>query len=143
MNLVLEIRLVPKEMGKFLLQSVFAFPRRFFYSVSAPLDSAYPYFRVSGPSGDSVENQEKVLRDIVGLAVDLSFLLAHVLLRVPSNIFLAVRCGIPDVYLTFLLAVPNGMLLLQLSSELGMVQCTEGLIFLIPEIFGFLEWVIP
>ena len=63
MNLVLEIRLVPKEMGKFLLQSVFAFSRRFFYSVfysvSAPLDSAYSYFRVSGPSGDSVENLDR------------------------------------------------------------------------------------
>ena len=56
MNLVLEIRLIPKQVGKFLLQGVFAFPCRFFYSVSAPLDSAYPYFRVSGPSGDSVEN---------------------------------------------------------------------------------------
>ena len=59
MNLVLEIRLVPKEMGKFLLQSVFAFPRRFFYSVSAPLYSAYSYFRVSSPPGDGVENLDR------------------------------------------------------------------------------------
>ena len=61
MNLVLEIRLVPKEMGKFLLRSVFALPRRFLYSVSAPVDSAYPYFRVSGSSGDSVENLDRYI----------------------------------------------------------------------------------
>ena len=54
MNLVLEIRLVPKEMKKFLLQSVFAFPRSFFHSVSAPLNSADPYYGVSGPPGDIV-----------------------------------------------------------------------------------------
>jgi len=41
--LVLEIRLVSKEMGK-LLQSIFAFPRSFFYPLSAPLHSANPYF---------------------------------------------------------------------------------------------------
>ena len=61
MNLVLEIRLVPKEMGKFLLQSVFAFPRRFFYSVPTSLDSAYPYFRVFGLPGDSIENLDRYL----------------------------------------------------------------------------------
>ena len=44
MNLVLEIRLVPKKMGKLILQSIFAFSRSFFYSVSAPLHSANPYF---------------------------------------------------------------------------------------------------
>jgi len=44
MNLVLKIRLVPKEMGKLLLQSIFTFPRNFFYSMSAPLHSANPYF---------------------------------------------------------------------------------------------------
>ena len=43
MNLVLEIRLVPKEIGK-LLQSIFAFPRSFFYSVSDSLHYANPYF---------------------------------------------------------------------------------------------------
>ena len=47
MNLVLEIRLISKEVGKFFLQSVFAFPRSFFYSMSAPLNSANPYLRVS------------------------------------------------------------------------------------------------
>ena len=43
-NLVLEIRLVPKDMGKLLLQSIFALPCSFFYSVSTPLQSANPYF---------------------------------------------------------------------------------------------------
>ena len=59
MNLVLEIRLVPKEMGKLLLQSVFAFPRGFFYSVSAPLNSANLYFGISCPPGDSVQNLDR------------------------------------------------------------------------------------
>ena len=44
MNLVLEIRLAPKEMGKLLLEGIFVFPRSFIYSVSAPLHSANPYF---------------------------------------------------------------------------------------------------
>ena len=61
MNLVLEIRLAPKQVGKFLLQSVFTFPRRFFYSMSAPLDSANPYFGVSRPPGDSVQNLDRYL----------------------------------------------------------------------------------
>ena len=43
MNLVLEIQLASKEVGKLLLQSIFAFPRSFFYSVSGPLYSANPY----------------------------------------------------------------------------------------------------
>ena len=47
--------------------------------------------------------------------------------------------GTPGVYLTFLLVAPDGMLQQRLCSELGMVQCTEGPIFLAPEIFGFLE----
>ena len=44
MNPVLEIRLASKEMGKLLLQSIFAFPRSFFYSMPTPLDSANLYF---------------------------------------------------------------------------------------------------
>ena len=127
MNLILEIRLVPKEVGKLLLQSIFAFPRSFFYSVSAPLNSAYPYFGVSGPHG------------IAGLAADLSSQLARVLLRVPSNTFLIVRRETLGVYLTFLLVAPDGMLRLPLSSELGTVQCTERPIFLVLEISGFPE----
>ena len=59
MNLVLEIRLVPKEMGKFLFQSVFAFPRRFFYSVPAPLNSANPYLGVSCPPSDCVQDLDR------------------------------------------------------------------------------------
>jgi len=54
MNLVLEIRLIPKQMGKFLLQGVFAFPCRLFHTVSAPLDPADSHFGVSGSSGDSI-----------------------------------------------------------------------------------------
>ena len=61
MNLVLEIRLAPKQMGKFFLQSIFTFPCSFFYSVSAPLDSANPYFGVSGPPYDSVQNLDRYL----------------------------------------------------------------------------------
>ena len=61
MNLVLEIRLASKQMGKLLLQSVFAFSRRFFYSMSAPLDYANPYFGVSCPPGDSVQNLDRYL----------------------------------------------------------------------------------
>jgi len=56
MNLVLEIRLASKQMGKLLIQSVFAFPHSFFYSVSAPLNYANPYLRVSRPPGDGVQN---------------------------------------------------------------------------------------
>ena len=59
MNLVLEIRLAPEQMGKLLLQGVFAFPRSFFYSVSAPLNSADPYFGVSGSPGDSVHDSDR------------------------------------------------------------------------------------
>ena len=59
MNLVLEIRLAPKQMGKLFLQSIFTLACSFFYSVSAPLDSAYPYFRISGLPGDSVENLDR------------------------------------------------------------------------------------
>ena len=61
MNLVLEIRLVPKEMGKLLHQSVFAFPGSLFHSLSAPLNSAYPYFGVSGPPSDRVHNFDRYL----------------------------------------------------------------------------------
>ena len=49
------------EMGKLLLQSIFVFPRSFFYPVSAPLDSANPYFGVSCPPGDSVQNLDRYL----------------------------------------------------------------------------------
>ena len=59
MNLVLEIRLDPKQMGKLLLQSIFVFPRRLFYSMSAPLDSANPYFGVSCSLGDGVQNLDR------------------------------------------------------------------------------------
>jgi hypothetical protein len=44
MNLVLEIQLVPEQMGKLFLQRIFLFPRGFFYSVCAPLDPAHLYF---------------------------------------------------------------------------------------------------
>ena len=59
MNLVLEIRLAPKQMGKFLLQGIFTLPCSFFYSVSAPLNSANPYFRVSCPPSDSVQDLDR------------------------------------------------------------------------------------
>ena len=59
MNLVLEIRLVSKEMGKLLLQSIFTFPRNFFYSMSTPLNSANPYLRVSCPPFGSVQNLDR------------------------------------------------------------------------------------
>ena len=58
-NLVIEIRMAPKQMGKFLLQSVFAFPHSLFNSVSTPLDSANSYFGVSGSPGDSVQNLDR------------------------------------------------------------------------------------
>jgi hypothetical protein len=44
MNLILEIRLVPEQVGKLFPQRILSFPHGFFYSVSAPLDSAHPYF---------------------------------------------------------------------------------------------------
>ena len=56
MNLVLEIRLAPKQVGKLLLQTVFAFLGSFFHSMSAPLNSADQYFRVSRLPGDGVQN---------------------------------------------------------------------------------------
>jgi len=59
MNLVLEIWLVSKEMGELFLQSVFAFPCSFFYSVSTPLNPADPYFGVSGSPGDSVQDSDR------------------------------------------------------------------------------------
>jgi hypothetical protein len=43
MNLVLEIRLVPEQVGKLIPQRVLSFPCGFFYSVSVPLDSAHSY----------------------------------------------------------------------------------------------------
>ena len=58
-NLILEIRLVPKEMGKLLLQCVLAFPSSFCYTMSTPLHSAHPYFRVSCPFGDSVQDFDR------------------------------------------------------------------------------------
>ena len=59
MNLVLEIRMAPKEVGKFVLQSIFTLSCSFFYSVSAPLNSANPYFGVSCPPSDSVQNLDR------------------------------------------------------------------------------------
>jgi hypothetical protein len=59
MNLVLEIRLAPKQMGKFFLQSIFTLPCSLFYSMSAPLNSANPYFGVSGSPGDGVQNLDR------------------------------------------------------------------------------------
>ena len=59
MNLVLEIRLAPKQMGKLLLQSVFVFSRSFFYSVTAPLDSANPYLGVSCSPSDCVQDLDR------------------------------------------------------------------------------------
>jgi hypothetical protein len=44
MNLALEIRLSFEQVGKLLLQRVLSFPRDFFRSGSAPLDSGHPYF---------------------------------------------------------------------------------------------------
>ena len=61
MNLVLKIRLVPKEMGELLFQSVFTFPCSFLHSVSAPLDSENPYLGVSHPPCDSVQNLDQYL----------------------------------------------------------------------------------
>ena len=49
----------------------------------------------------------------------------------------------PRVYPTFLPVAPDGTLLLRLSSEFGMVQCTEGPTLLVLEIFEFPEWVKP
>ena len=77
------------------------------------------------------------------LAIDLLFLLARALPRVPSDTFLTARHETLGVYLTSLLVALGGTLLLQLSSGLGMVQCIGGPIFLVPEIFGSLEWVTP
>ena len=59
MNLVLEIRLASKEVGKLLLQSIFTLPYNFFYSVFAPLYYANPYFRVSCPPSDSVQDLDR------------------------------------------------------------------------------------
>ena len=59
MNLVLEIRLTPKQMGEFFLHGSVTFPCSFFYSVSAPLDSANPYLGVSCPPSDCVQNLDR------------------------------------------------------------------------------------
>ena len=59
MNLVLEIRLASKQMGKFLLQGIFTLPCSLFYSVFAPLNSANPYFGVSCPPSDSVQDLDR------------------------------------------------------------------------------------
>jgi hypothetical protein len=44
MNPGLEIQLVLEQVRKLFLQHVLSFPRGVFYSMSAPLDSADPYF---------------------------------------------------------------------------------------------------
>ena len=137
MNIVLEIRLVPKEMGELLFQSVFTFPSSFLNSVSAPLNSTNLYFRIFCPSCDCPESWP-VSPDIANLAADLLLLLARVMPHVPSNTFLIARHETLGVCPTFLLVALDGMLLLQLSSELSTVQCTEGPTFLAHEIFGFL-----
>ena len=59
MNLVLEIRLAPKQMGKLILQSIFALPCSFLYTVSAPLNSTNLDFGVSCPPSDSVQNLDR------------------------------------------------------------------------------------
>ena len=60
MNLVLEIWLASKQMGKFLLQGIFTLPCSLFYSVSAPLNSSNPYFGVSCPPSDSVKDLDRI-----------------------------------------------------------------------------------
>jgi hypothetical protein len=44
MNLILEIRLDPEQVGKLFPQRVLSFQRGFYYSMSASLNSAHPYF---------------------------------------------------------------------------------------------------
>ena len=69
--------------------------------------------------------------------------MARVLPRVLSNTFLIARHETLGVCPTFLLVALDGTLLLQLSLELGTVQCTEGPTFLALEISEFPGWVKP
>ena len=135
MNLVLEIQLVPKEMGKLLLQSIFAFPRSFFYSVSAPLDSANLYFRISRSSCDSVQNLDRYLL-ISQVRLQIYCFYWHMF---HLGYLLIARHETPGVCLTFLLVVGVGRLLFGLSLALGTVQYTEGLTFHVLETSGSLE----